>query len=73
VLGDLPFQASQGEILLGVACVFTVLMTIAQLKHKSRIEFEMPKSMANSLFATYVGALGIYLLCEARLLFAQAR
>jgi len=73
VLGDLPFQASQGEILLGIACVFTVLMTIAQLKHKSRIEFEMPKSMANSLFATYIGALGIYLLCEARLLFAQAR
>lgn len=73
VLGDLPFEASQGEILLGIACVFTVLMTIAQLKHKSRIEFEMPKSMANSLFATYVGALGIYLLCEARLLFARAR
>ena len=71
ILGDLPFNVKQGEIVLAVGCLFSVMFTISQLRHRSPREFEIPRSFANAAFATYGAFLLIYLLCEARLLFVS--
>ena len=61
----------RGEIVLAVGCLFSVMFTISQLRHRSPREFEIPRSFANAAFATYGAFLLIYLLCEARLLFVS--
>ena len=72
MIGDMPYFVKQGELVLSIGCLFTVMFTIAQLTPKSPKEFEMKRSVADTAFGTYAIFLLVYLLCEARVLFAQA-
>ncbi|OUS48145.1 putative sodium/calcium exchanger protein [Ostreococcus tauri] len=72
VIGDMPYRVKQGELILSIGCLFTVMFTISQLVNKSPKEFEMKRTVALASFATYGAFLIAYFLCEARILFAQA-
>jgi len=68
MIGNLPYDVKQGELVLSIGSLFAVMFFISQLKSRSPREFELPLSMANAAFGTYVAFIVVYLLCEARVL-----
>jgi len=73
VLGDVPFEVKQGEILLCIASLLTVMLCVSMLQVKSPTEFEIPKKMGLILAIVYFVFLALFLLCESRVLFGEAR
>ena len=73
VLGDVPFEVKQGEILLCIASLMTAMLCASMLRDASPTEFELPRTLTRALFGVYGVFLALFLMCESRLLFAEAR
>lgn len=73
VLGDVPFEVKQGEILLCIASLMTAMLCVSMLRVVSPTEFELPQTLSRALFGVYGVFLALFLMCESRLLFGEAR